>query len=68
MNQIDLDALLEKNPQVDRKKIEEVVKDSQTPRHDRQGQLSPYAGRRLVSDHKAKWGEAVEPQYRSHYG
>jgi len=71
MNELDIESLLEKNPQVDRKIIEETVKanaDNQNPRHDRQGPLSPYAGRRLILDHKAKWGEVVEPQHRSHYG
>ena len=72
MKQLDIDALLKKNPQVDKAVIKrhlEKLKDEGGASHERRpGSASPYAGRRMIVDETAEPDEGCVSRTRSHYG
>lgn len=72
MNPIDVDTLLEKNPQVDkdviRERLEKVRRDGPNRPKRQAGSTSPYAGRRMVVDERSELDEDASTLHRSSYG
>ncbi|MBP2309418.1 hypothetical protein GBZ48_21455 [Azospirillum melinis] len=72
MEKLNIEAILEKNPQIDRKSVEEKMKkvseEGYPTRRGKSGSASPYASRRFFFDTKEKSEDLVDPQYRSHFG
>ena len=72
MKQLDIDAILEKNPKVDKAVIRrhlEKLKEEGSAMHERRpGSASPYTGRRMIVDESAKPDEGCVSGTRSHYG
>ena len=72
MSAIDVEALLEKNPQVDedaiRKRLEKVRQGGANRPGRRAGNLSPYGGKRMIIDERSEVDEGAAAQCRSSYG
>lgn len=71
MRQLDIDAILKKNPKVNKAVIKrhlEKLKNEEAalPKY-RPGSVSPYTGRRMIVDENVKSDDGVSP-IRSHYG
>lgn len=72
MNAVDIEALLEKNPQVDedaiRKRLEKVRQDGANRPGRRAGNVSPYGGKRMIADERSEVDEGASTRCRSSYG
>lgn len=67
MEKFDLDALLEKNPHLDKKVMKK--RQQQKKRHKKRSTVpaSPYGQRQRKSVEEDGWGETVSGTYRPHY-
>jgi len=67
MKVIDVEALLEKNPGVDRDKLNEYLSIDFVPSSPVKsyGSASPYGGKRMIADDRPKLGDGSAPQYRT---
>lgn len=72
MNTLDVAALLDKNPQVDRNIIDQQMRkaEKEGPRPTRRqgGNISPYGGRRLIVDERGELEAQAADLHRSVYG
>ncbi len=70
MATLDLEALLELNPQVDRdaikKRRDKILKEGSRGAAQGADSTSPYGGKRLTADDKMKW-PVTKTARRSHY-
>ncbi len=68
MKTLDVDALLEKNPGVDRERIKARLtqgKPARSPAMQPYGSASPYGAHRMTVDEKSKLNETSAVQYKT---
>jgi hypothetical protein len=72
MSPIDVEAHLEKNPQVDedtvRKRLEKIRREGAGRPGRGAGNISPYAGKRMIIDERSEVDEGAPTRSRSSYG